>query len=96
MNAQNAHEYLPLIQALANGKTIQFIDSDGDNHWWADFGEYDELIFDNAPKSYRVKHDPRTFDMWVNSYTGNIAKYVSPNQHDYSFWKRITVQEVLK
>ena len=59
MNAQNAHEYLPLIYALANGKTIQFIDSDGDNHWWNDFGEYDDLIFDNSPKAYRIKPEPR-------------------------------------
>jgi hypothetical protein len=26
MNAQNAHEYMPLVQALANGRTIQFND----------------------------------------------------------------------
>lgn len=57
MNAQNAKDYLPLIKALSEGKTIQFhdgYDSCSDSLEWKDQTEFN---FDHAPTRYRVKPD---------------------------------------
>jgi len=53
MNAQNAHEYLPVIQALANGKQIQHKNEHGE---WVDV----ETIVCVAPQKLRIKPEPRT------------------------------------
>lgn len=61
MNASNAQDYLPLVQALAEGKTIQVIDIlDGG---WIDIHSMDL----GAPANhYRVKPEPR--EIWVNRH----------------------------
>jgi hypothetical protein len=46
MNKQNAKEYLPLVQALADGKTIQL----KINHCWEDL---------DCPTQFRIKPEPR-------------------------------------
>jgi hypothetical protein len=90
MNKHDAHDYIPLLQAMGDGKTIQFkrIDSE-----WEDL---ETTEFTYSAKNYRVKPEPRTFDIWVNRYNGAISDYVSPDRHDHSFWEHITVLEVLK
>lgn len=53
MNATNAKDYLPLVQALAEGKTIEYRDSDDA---WIDC----ELpTFNQHPSRYRIKPEPK-------------------------------------
>ena len=53
MNKENAHLYLPLIQALAEGKTIQF--NHGEGFGWVD---RERVQFDFPPENYRIKPEP--------------------------------------
>lgn len=94
MNKDNAHEYLPLVQALADGKQLQVpIRYNLDQIKWEDC---DEISFIYTADQYRIKPEPRTFPLWINRYTGAIADNITLDRHDHSFWERITVQEVLK
>lgn len=52
MNKDNARDYLPLVQALAEGKTIQFFSCE-----WADCAK--NVDFTYPPTSYRIK--PKEF-----------------------------------
>lgn len=53
MNRQQAKELLPIIQAFAEGKTIQ-VQEDID---WLYLG--DEIDFNFSPQRYRIKPDPK-------------------------------------
>ena len=89
MNKNNAHEYLPLVQALADGKQIQRRIYESDE--WED---YDQVTGENYPHCYRIKPEPRTFEMWLSPSSGAMFPFSTfPNdQHDM---ERITVHEVL-
>jgi hypothetical protein len=91
MNKNNARDYLPLVQALADGKTIQ-------KKWyevWYDIK--DDAEFDLKPEYYRIKPEPRTFEIWVHKIGGDIHRKAPPNwMNENNSWERITVQEVLK
>lgn len=93
MNQQNAREYMPLVQAMADGKTIQYND-EGD---WMDTTEL--MTRACTPECYRIKPEPRTFDVWRNEKTKRVLA-VEDGDHDkddgFSDWERITVMEVLK
>ena len=90
MNAQNAHKYLPLVQALANGKTIQC----NDRGEWVDV---DSLYTDvYGPDEYRIKPEPRTFRIVRSRNTGDIYNAVNHDGSSPTIWEYITVQEVLK
>ncbi len=55
MNRDNARDYLPLVQALADGKTIQgLMWSSGK---WEDMAG--EICFDGPVSDYRIKPEPR-------------------------------------
>lgn len=54
MNSQEAKELLPIIQAKAEGKTIQAKAIDG---MWYD--DEDMLKFDSSPQNYRIKPEPK-------------------------------------
>lgn len=57
MNRQQAKELLPIIQAFAEGKTIQFKSI---NDKWDDFGnKEDKLSFDSPIHKYRIKPAPK-------------------------------------
>ena len=93
MNAENAHEYLPLVQALADGKTLQYKHS---SKGWTDCNE---LYFDVMLECYRIKPEPRTFDVWRNEKTKRVLTVEDEDYgKDIKFpeWERITVMEVLK
>lgn len=53
MNKNNAKDYLPLVQALAEGKTLQV------KRWrsgaWED---RDEVLFCTSPENFRIKPEP--------------------------------------
>ena len=92
MNAQNAHEYLPLVQALADGKTIQRRIYESDE--WED---YDQVTGENYPHCYRIKPEPRTFKMWLYHATGRMYPVVDEiATGETGEWEIITVMEVLK
>lgn len=96
MNAQNAHKYLPLVQALVDGKTLQYRDGFGN---WGDTGGIYRPYFEADHTSYRVKPEPRTFDVWINKKTKKVIVVEdgdSDKDEIFFEWERITVREVLK
>lgn len=94
MNQQNAKEFLPLIQAMAEGKTIQ---SDYPDGIWRDTGWIETI--DNDASLYRIKPEPRTFEMYRRKSMGTMVTTENFNQVNYPYndgdWERITVQEVI-
>ena len=52
MNRQQAKELLPIIQAFAEGKTIQYRHGDVD---WVDVAPYNALSFSDDASKYRIK-----------------------------------------
>ena len=85
MNKENAHEYLPLVQAIADGKTVQVLRKDG--NW------YDSPLLNTPTSRYRIKPEPRTFEMWLSSSGVMYHEKMFDNGKPY---ERITVREVLK
>jgi len=63
MNASNAKDYLPLVQALVEGKTVQYRLL---GEKWSTGGDVD---FSLPPDQYRIKPEPR--EIWVNEWDGN-------------------------
>ena len=53
MNRQEAKELLPVIQAFAEGKTVQFKNS------FEDWIDCDNIIFNRPSKNYRIKPEPK-------------------------------------
>ena len=90
MNAQNAREFMPLAQALANGLTIQFNDG-GD---WVDVENLNTDSYD--PDEYRIKPKPRTFEIVRSKLSGDIYSAETYDGSAPATWEYITVMEVLK
>jgi len=67
MNATNAKEYLPLIQALSQGATIQRKNRLFDDKWKDD----PDPCFTYPPDHYRIKKTPQNF--WINLYPNRRA-----------------------
>jgi hypothetical protein len=55
MNKHNAAQFLPLVQALADGKTIQLL------HTVRGWEDGENIDFSLPPESYRIKPEPREF-----------------------------------
>ena len=73
MTKQNANLYLPLLQALADGKTLQCKDITGE---WSDLLN---VTLAQEPQHYRIKPEPRVWKVWVDQYgyiqtTGHLSK----------------------
>ena len=109
MNKDNAHLFLPIVQALADGKQIQrrmphcYIqkaDKEGlpvmveRPEEWVDDAE-GEFSFYCEPDCYRIKPEPRTFEIWVHKTGGDIHHRIPPNWNENNSWERITVREVI-
>ena len=86
MNKENAHLYLPLVQALVDGKIIQFKTDSGN---WKDGVD---LGFSLNPEYYRIKPEPRTFEMWITPI-GTMYPILGL---EHPLYERITVREVLE
>lgn len=56
MNKDNAAKYLPLVQAMAEGKTIQVNFGTKTNPEWC---SETELSLDDDPECYRIKPEPK-------------------------------------
>ena len=85
MNAERAKKFLPLIVAVAEGKTLQVKGKDG--NW------YGTHLNDFDPDRYRIKPEPRTFKMWLASSGVMYPEKMFDNGKPYEL---ITVQEVLQ
>lgn len=91
MNKENAHKYLPLVQALADGGTLQYRHS---SKGWTDCNE---LHFDVMLECYRIKPEPRTFEIVRCKLScGSIYNEATWDGSNPEIWERITVMEVLK
>lgn len=65
MNSENAKDYLPLVQALADGRVIQVNVTYGSApEKWIDS---EDIEFYHPASSYRIKPEPR--EIWVNEYS---------------------------
>ena len=53
MNRQEAKELLPIIQAFAKGRLIEYQDS------YEKWVESDIMAFDLSPENYRIKREPK-------------------------------------
>ena len=53
MNRQQAKELLPIIQAFAKGRPIEYQDS------YEKWIESDIMAFDLSPENYRIKREPK-------------------------------------
>lgn len=93
MNKENAHQFLPLVQALVDGKTLQF----NYGNAWIDAASNADFNWLGSPDHYRIKPEPRTFEMWYYKPTGRIYPWVEEEKRYFESdkWERITVQEVL-
>lgn len=74
MNKDNAKDYLPLVQALADGKTIQL--KCGDGRWHDQNGG---VSFALEAENYRIKPEPR--DIWVNRYPNGMENGIFNTEH---------------
>lgn len=64
MNKNNARDYLPLVQALADGKSLQYNVNRSDEA--PELVDLEDFTFDEHFTGYRIKPDPR--EIWVNHY----------------------------
>jgi hypothetical protein len=86
MNKDNAAQYLPIVQAVADGKTIQF---KGNLGKWEDM---DDPAFFQGPESYRIKPEPREWNA-ICSESGELYHYT--NGQTLASCKLVRVREVL-
>ena len=76
MNAQNAKDFLPLVQSLAEGKTIQYNTGDIGSDEWQDTltPSFNGPIWD-----YRIKPEPRE---WIANMNCDDSGSIHTNQKD--------------
>lgn len=70
MNKANAKDYLPLVQALAEGKTIQYRN---DSNEWLDC---EDPAFHQHTSRYRVKPEPSLESLEMANYLEEMAKRI--------------------
>ncbi len=100
MNAQNARLFLPLVQAVMDGKTIEFDRNFGKSK--PDWTAIHAPDFCHAPELYRIKPEPpkpREFRMWVHENGSTAIPSARderlPQRSIDSGWVEIKVREVL-
>ena len=94
ITASNAKDYLPLLQALIEGKTLQLRVCDN----WLDCK--DGVDFTCAPSDYRIKPEPREFWMVMPYATEGLG--VCSTKASAEYWLKdypkasiVHVREVL-
>ena len=78
MNREKAKALLPIIEAFANGETIQLLYPNGK---WYDIGTEDKLDFSCFVDEYRIKPKPRTF-YGIIYRNGSITLFSSETRRD--------------
>ena len=87
MNAQNAYQYLPLLHAFLEGKQLEFESTKG----WIPCTSVCSL---KPIAKYRIKpEEPRLFEMWRNTLTGNMF-CEKPSDDQFRSWEIIKLKEV--
>lgn len=101
MNRKQAKELLPIIQAFADGKTIQVKASDG--LWYGREGENCEFNFNADPQMYRIKSKPKYRPFkdaeecwqemqkhqpfgWIKHKTDNVYSFISKIDKDCCYF----------
>ncbi len=85
MNQSQAKEWLPLIQALAEGKTIQRVRRDGtiSDTQWFDYNGRFKLEIDLPADCYRIKPEPKKGWVRVGLWrTGLCDRCYASNEED--------------
>lgn len=93
MNKDNAKDFLPLVQALADGKTIQF-KSTRHNYWM----DASTPTFVEPASWYRIKPEPIELELWYNDANGDTCA-VSPKDKEQDWvnvgYRKIKMREIL-
>ena len=90
MTPEQAEKFLPLIQAVADGKTLQSIHGDG----WKDI---ESPITYQSAERYRIKPEPLEFDVWISAekdHEGFPFVCTCSNMDDFPEWRKIRVREI--
>ena len=101
MNKDNAVQFLPLVQALADGKTIQINNGSEKTPIWTD---QEEWLFGSHLMDYRIKPEPREWKAVVIKDTeknskvgrriGTLAAYDDGDEDEPDF-EVVRVREIL-
>jgi len=86
MNKENAHLYLPFVQALIDGKTLQA--KDIKDKWF----DLKEIALGGDPEHYRIKPEPRKWIVWIDG-DGFLHRPISNSVPQP--WTQIEVAEIL-
>ena len=95
MNRDNAKDYLPLVQALADGKDVQY-KGESLKQWITLTG----CDFNQPAEDFRIKPEPREF--WINNHELPSHHYwITDEQHQSGNWDKnlknfIKVREVIE
>lgn len=96
MNREHAKELLPIIQAFAEGKIVQFKNS------FENWVDCDEIMFNWPPKVYRIKPKPKYRPFvnleecwqeiqkhnpfgWIKYKTDNVYSFIVKVDKDYVY-----------
>lgn len=97
MNRQEAKELLPIIQAFAEGRPIEYQDS------YEKWIESDIMAFDLSPENYRIKREPKYRPFanaeecwqemqkhqpfgWLKHKTDNVYSFISKIDKDCCYF----------
>lgn len=94
MNVSNAKDYLPLVQALAEGRVIQMFSGGV----WRDLRPEAEMFIDDSI-TYRIKPEPK--EVWFNRYEHGVTNgpYGSKEEaenHAGNFANQVRYREVIE
>lgn len=78
MNRSNAALYLPLVQALADGKTLQY----RYNGKWNSTHVDSEFKWSLSPSRYRVKPEPVVVPVWKFYKDGELTRIMMRSSRD--------------
>jgi len=91
MNKQTAQQYLPLIQAFAEGKTLQYKPK-LENKWY----DATDLSFALAPERYRIKPEPIKQEFYYVTHIEDIFTGDSGEVYIYLHKDLPSAKECLK
>ena len=89
MTKEDAHLYLPLVQALADGKILQAKNIDGE---WFDL---DTIALGGEPEHYRIKPELRKWTVWLDSQGFIVGTVAEMLKNTPIGWTQIEVTEIL-
>lgn len=92
INKDNAAQYLPLVQALAEGKTLQYLNI---QEKWVDMFD---VSFSGRVENYRIKPEPREIEVWARP--DNMYAWIAHSGEDNTYleaagYTKVRFKEVL-